>query len=465
MSRIINRIKISLIPTLSKQLLKIIVFCVLFSMFLSSLMIKQLGDYFSNFILDKIDLTVTVYSQVASSISDNTNVQFLHDREFANNYLNKSFDYITTVDRISQANKCNYQLQIQCDFIKPSISEGSLYNMSSDIIDLESTNYTNCIALDSNSFNSLRSNQDIKDNYVCILQKGASIIFENQDGTIYSKELQIGDKITLKYLIGYRDKAYLGENNNDNVIDKYLTFTIVGFTEDLSSSYFGLTNVIYIPLNNCIDIIQDTINTYNNDQQLQMFIPYYVSNAKITCDNLEQYLSVMKTLKQSTDSDIYYTSDASEMSGLLSIVSAITSNIDEITFIILLLMILTSILTALLNSFMRRKEIGLLSSFGESKRNISIQIIIEQFLILLVSIPLSLLTQKKVSQKIISYLSLNNYLQISNTTTYFSQRIVLNPTLIDYIYLLIVAILLLLVYGLIVYLTVKRNDPKQLMKG
>ena len=94
MSRIINRIKISLIPTLSKQLLKIIVFCVLFSMFLSSLMIKQLGDYFSNFILDKIDLTVTVYSQVASSISDNTNVQFLHDREFANNYLNKSFDYI-----------------------------------------------------------------------------------------------------------------------------------------------------------------------------------------------------------------------------------------------------------------------------------------------------------------------------------------------------------------------------------
>lgn len=465
MNRIINRIKISLIPTLSKQLLKIIVFCVLFSMFLSSLMIKQLGDYFSNFILDKIDLSITVYSQVASSVSDNTNVQFLHDREFATNYLNKSYNYITTVDNISQSNKCNYQLQIQCDFIKPNISEGSLYNMNSDEIDLKSTNYTNCIALDKNSFNSLRNDEDITDNYVCILQKGASIIFENQDGTIFSKELEIGDKITLKYLIGYHNKAYMGNANNDDVIEKDLTFTIVGFADDSFSSYFGLTNVIYIPLDNCIDIIQGTINTYENDQQLQMFVPYYVSNAKITCDSLEQYISVMKTLKESTDSDIYYTSDASEMSGLLSIVSAITSNIDEITFIILLLMILTSILTALLNTFMRRNEIGLLSSFGESKINISIQIIIEQFLILLVSIPLSLLAQKKISQKIISYLSLNNNLQVSNTTIYFSQRIVLNPSLIDYIYLFLVTLLLLSVYGLIVYLTVKRNDPKQLMKG
>lgn len=433
-------------------------------MFLSSLMIKQLGDYFSNFILDKIDLTVTVYSQVASSVSDNTNIQFLHDREFAINYLNKSYNFITTVDNISLSKKCNYQLQIQCDFIKPNISEGTLYNMAENMIDFESTNYSNCIALDKNSFNSLRNDENLKDNYVCILQKGASIISENQDGSISLKELRIGDKITLKYLIGYRDKAYM-VNDNDDVIEKDLTFTIVGFADDSSSSYFSLTNVIYIPLDNCIDIIQDTINTYENDQQLQMFVPYYVSNAKITCDSLEQYISVMKALKQSTDSDIYYTSDASEMSGLLSIVSAITSNIDEITLIILLLMILTSILTALLNTFMRRKEIGLLSSFGESKTNISMQIIIEQFLILLASIPLSLLAQKKISQKIISYLSLNNYLQVSNTTMYFSQRIVLNPSLLDYLYLFLAAILLLLVYGIIVYLTVKRNDPKQLMKG
>ena len=453
MGRVFNRIKISFIPTLGKQILKVIVFCILFSMFLSTLTIKQLGKQFSKYIYDKINLTTTVYSQIGDSSSVDKNYsRFIHNRDIVINYFDKTIYYVKTVNDIATTNNCSYQLEILCDFIKPHITNGKLSS-------------TDCIALSENQFNTLRGdNNQYNDNYICILPEGSTIIYTDQNGSYIEKEVQIGDSINLNYLIGYGGTAYLGYGQGE-IISKDISFTIVGFTNDEIDNSFNVVSPIYIPINCFLEIAQDCTTTLKNDEQLNMNCPYTVSETSLNCDNLDQYISVMKQLKNSANSDIYYTSDASEMSGLLSIASAIDSNINEVTFIITLLMVLATIITAFLTLYIRRKEIGLLSSFGEDKKHICLQIIVEQILITIFAIPLSLFVQKKLAKKILTYLSLNNSLQIEAMTMYFSQRVTLNLTVNDYLCLSLLTLSIIFVYGTIIYLTVQKNDPKKLLKG
>ncbi len=453
MCRVFNRIKISFIPTLSKQILKAIAFCILFSMFLSTLTIKQLGKQFSEYIYDKINLTTTVYSQIADASSlEKSYSQFIHNRDIVINYLDKTIYYVKTVNDLASANDCSYQIDILCDFIKPNITNGKLSS-------------TECIALSNAQFNDLRNdNNQYNKKYICILPEGSTITYTDQNGFYNEKEIQIGDSINLNCLVGYSGTAYLGYGQGE-VISKDISLTVVGFASEEIDNSFNVVSPIYIPIDCFLEIIQDTTTIFKNNKQLNMNCPYKVSKTNINCDNLDQYLSVMKQLKISANSDIYYTSDASEMSGLLSIASAIDSNINEITLIITLLMILTTIITAFLTIYMRRKEIGLLSSFGEDKKNIILQIVIEQVFIMILAVPLSLFIQKNITQKILTYIALNNSLQTKTMTVYFSQRITLNPTINDYLYLSVLILLVIFIYGAIIYLTVKRNDPKELLKG
>lgn len=243
-----------------------------------------------------------------------------------------------------------------------------------------------------------------------------------------------------------------------------IEYTVVGFTKDEANSLTSV-DIMYVPLNSFLSIIQDIKTQFDENQSIYMFKPYQPMESHIYCTTLKQFTDVMNQLKISKDNGLYYNSNCSELAQLLSLTSAIGSNINDFLIIIIVLTIITTIINGLLTIFTRRKEIGLLSSFGESKNNICLQIITEQIITIFISIPISLLMQKYISQKIIAYLSINNSLKTESIKTFFSQRILLQTSINDYLALLTLSILIIIIYGLIVFITISKNDPKELFKG
>ena len=320
-----------------------------------------------------------------------------------------------------------------------------------------------CVAINQSLFNTLR-----QDNYkynltnLCLLQEGAKIATLKDDGSYETKPIQIGDKINLNYIIGWTGNSYMG-GSGEKIVGN-IEFTVVGFTKDETNN-FNEVSVMYIPLDSFLSIIQDVETQFNANQSINMFKPYQPMESHIYCTTLKQFTTVMNQIKAAKDNGLYYNTNCSELAQLLSLTSAIGSNINDFLIVIIILTIITTIISALLTIYTRRKEIGLLSSFGEGKNNICLQIIIEQIITILISIPISLLTQRYISQKIIAYLSINNSLKLESIKAFFSQRILLQTSINDYLALLILSMLIIIIYGLIVYITISKNDPKELFKG
>lgn len=468
MKKIFYRIKLNLFSLLPKQLLKILFFCILFSMLLSIITIDRLNQYFINFISEKVDLTVNINS-IVNSDDYSLPIKFIKDRNSTENYLEKSLYYINTVKSIAEYNDCDYYLSINCDFITSNNNKEKLINVSKDYFKqnpyetIESFDQFSCVAINQSLFDKLRQdNNNYDQQNICILQEGAEIATLKDDGSYETKPVKVGDKIKLNYIIGWTGTAYMSGDGEKLVSD--IEYTVVGFTKDEANSLTSV-DIMYIPLNSFLSIIQDIKTQFDENQSIYMFKPYQPMESHIYCTTLKQFTDVMNQLKISKDNGLYYNSNCSELAQLLSLTSAIGSNINDFLIIIIALTIITTIINGLLTIFTRRKEIGLLSSFGESKNNICLQIITEQIITIFISIPISLLMQKYISQKIIAYLSINNSLKTESIKTFFSQRILLQTSINDYLALLTLSILIIIIYGLIVFITISKNDPKELFKG
>ena len=466
MQKIFHRIKMTMFSTLPKQLLKVLFFCILFSMLLSTFTIERLNDYFVNFISEKVDLTVNINSIVCSD-EYISSVNFIKNRQSTMDYLERSMYYINTVKNIADNNDCDYYLTIDCDIINPNNNKEKLLNVSQDYfknnpyVTIDSFEQFSCLAINESVFNKLRQdNEQYDQNNICILQEGAEIATLQEDETYQTKPIKIGDKIKLSYITGWAGASYADLKK----ISKEIEYTVVGFVNK-DANITNDVSTMYIPLNNFLIIIQDVADQFSNDESLNMFKPYQANQSYLYCTSLQQFTTVMNQLKNAKSNGLYYSSNSSELAQMLSLTSAISSNINDFLTIITILTIMATIINALLTVFMRRKEIGLLSSLGESKNNISLQIIIEQVVLIFISAPLSLIMQKYISNKIITYMSTNNSLQIETLKMFFSQRILLQSTTKDYFALIILSIFIIIIYSLIITITVTKNDPKELLKG
>lgn len=311
-----------------------------------------------------------------------------------------------------------------------------------------------CISVSNKTFQNIGSLDNIKyDDYVCLLHKGAFIYDEmNERNPI--KKIEIGDEINLKQIIG----NYQGDTD--------VIFTVVGFIED-DLYLSGSVKQMYIPLNNFIKLLSETKQIVKDNADIKLQYPCKINeDIVIKCDGLNQFINVKNEIDNKKDLNIFYTSDVLDAAQTIAMASAIGTNMNDLIFIMMLLIVLTTVVIAILNMFMRRKEIGLLSSFGESKKNICIQIITEQMIIILFAIFFSISIGKRISVKLLTYLMTNNSFELFNQNKiYFSQNINIKFILSDYINLVILAIISLIVYTIVADIAIKRNDPKKLLEG
>lgn len=337
--------------SLSKQLLKIVFFCILFTMILSVFTINRLNDYFVNFISEKIDLTVNVNSIVCSD-EYSLSINFIKDRESTDNYLEKSLYYINTVKSIAEDNNCDYYLTINCDLITANnCNNEKLINVSEDYfkqdpsISIETFEQFSCVAVNQSLFTTLRQdNNKYNLQNICILQAGAKIATLKDDGSYETKPIQIGDKINLNYIIGWTGNSYMGGSGEKIV--KNIEFTVVGFTKDETNN-FNEVSVMYIPLDSFLSIIQDVETQFRTNQTINMFKPYQPMESHIYCTTLKQFTTVMNQIKAAKDNGLYYNTNCSELAQLLSLTSAIGSNINDFLIVIITLTIITTIVNFL----------------------------------------------------------------------------------------------------------------------
>ena len=332
MKKIFYRIKLNLFSLLPKQLLKILFFCILFSMLLSIFTIDRLNQYFINFISEKVDLTVNINS-IVNSDDYSLPIKFIKDRNSTENYLEKSLYYINTVKSIAEYNDCDYYLSINCDFITSNNNKEKLINVSKDYFKqnpyetIESFDQFSCVAINQSLFDKLRQdNNNYDQQNICILQEGAEIATLKDDGSYETKPVKVGDKIKLNYIIGWTGTAYMSGDGEKLVSD--IEYTVVGFTKDEANSLTSV-DIMYIPLNSFLSIIQDIKTQFDENQSIYMFKPYQPMESHIYCTALKQFTDVMNQLKISKDNGLYYNSNCSELAQLLSLTSAIGSNIND----------------------------------------------------------------------------------------------------------------------------------------
>lgn len=460
MKRILKRIKLSMLSTFPKQILKIVLYVILFVGFLSSLLVDKLSDYFISFADDKLNYDIIINSQNSTNELENS-YNFYHDRDYALNYLDETIDFVQTIDDIENNNDCICDIAITCDLLSFKQDNKQFYNGES--IDFSDTNKQyiwesyqgfDCISVSNKTFQNIGSLDNIKyDDYVCLLHKGAFIYDEmNERNPI--KKIEIGDKINLKQIIG----NYQGDTD--------VIFTVVGFIED-DLYLSGSVKQMYIPLNNFIKLLSETKQIVKDNADIKLQYPCKINeDIVIKCDGLNQFINVKNEIDNKKDLNIFYTSDVLDAAQTIAMASAIGTNMNDLIFIMMLLIVLTTVVIAILNMFMRRKEIGLLSSFGESKKNICIQIITEQMIIILFAIFFSISIGKRISVKLLTYLMTNNSFELFNQNKiYFSQNINIKFILSDYINLVILAIISLIVYTIVADIAIKRNDPKKLLEG
>lgn len=460
MKRILNRIKLSMFSTFPKQILKVVLYIILFVGFLSSLLVDKLSDYFISFADDKLNYDIIINSQNSTNEMENS-YNFYHDRDYALNYLDEIIDFVQVVDDIENNNDCICDIAITYDLLFFKQDNKQLYNGESiDYSDVnkqyiwESYQGFDCISVSNKTFKNIGLlNNNKYDDYVCLLHKDA-FIYDKNDNINPIKKIEIGDKINLKQIIG----NYQGDTD--------VVFTVVGFIED-DLYLSGSVKQMYIPLNNFVKLLSETKQIIKDNNDIKLQYPCKINeDIVIKCNNLNQFINVKDEIDNEKDLKIFYTSDVLDAAQTIAMASAIGTNMNDLMFIMILLIVLTTVVIAVLNMFMRRKKIGLLSSFGESKKNICIQIIMEQMIIILLAIFFSIRIGKRISVKLLTYLMTNNSFELFNQNKiYFSQNINIKFILSDYIYLAILAIISLIVYTIVADIAIKRNDPKKLLEG
>lgn len=460
MKKILKRIKLSMLSTFPKQILKIVLYVILFVGFLSSLLVDKLSDYFIGFAEDKLNYDIIINSQNSTNEVENS-YNFYHDRGYALNYLDETIDFVQTIDDIENNDDCICDIAITYDLLSFKQDNKQFYNGESiDFSDTdkqyiwESYQGFDCISVSNKTFQNIGSLDNVKyDNYVCLLHKDA-FIYDEMDMENPIKKIEIGDKINLKQIIG----NYQGDTD--------VVFTVVGFIED-DLYLSGSVKQMYIPLNNFIKLLSETKQIVKDNADIKLQYPCKIrEDIVIKCDDLNQFINVKNEIDNEKNLNIFYISDVLDAAQMIAMASAIGTNMNDLIFIMMLLIVLTTVVIAILNMFMRRKEIGLLSSFGESKKNICIQIIMEQMIIILFAMFFSINIGRRISVKLLTYLMTNNSFELFNQNKiFFSQNINIKFILSDYINLAILVIISLIVYTIVADMAIKRNDPKKLLEG
>lgn len=276
------------------------------------------------------------------------------------------------------------------------------------------------------------------------------------------REINIGD--TIKYS--------LLDNLTNEVLKEY-EFEVIGITEDVRRKPDDIARFNLIPKKTFLEIIDECYPLVKNSLYLSesylgshAYFPSIITLKSL--DSLESFLSKVEDLNNHGRNYTYETtaSDYVVIAGQLESLKTSFESLFIFSLIASLLM-LFSLIT--LDTFDRQKEIGILLSLGEPKKNIMIQIIIEYIIKIVISLVLALLLTHILLPDI-SNMLIDTDMIISNDSAFLPTNVTSNDlnlnvslTILDILKIIMLVLMISLpsILSTITYIT--RSNPKEIM--
>ncbi len=278
------------------------------------------------------------------------------------------------------------------------------------------------------------------------------------------KEINIGDKI----------KYSLLDNQTNNVLKEY-EFEVIGITEDVRRKPNDETCFNLIPEKTFLEIMNEcyalTKNNLYNDLLESYLGPYAYFPSIITLknlDSLESFLSKVEELNNQGRNYTYETT-ANDYIVIAGQLESLKTSFDTLFIFSLIasLLMLFSLIT--LDTFNRKKEIGILLALGETKKNIALSIIIEYLIKIFISLSLALLLAHALLPDISNMLIDTNMI-VNNNSAFLSTNVTndnlslnVNLTILDTIKIIMLVLMIMLpsILSSITYIT--KSNPKEIM--
>lgn len=403
-----------------RNLVKIILLSAFFLVILCSLIINHIGDVFSEYITDNLNL----YAFVTSEINDKT---LWNGNELQENYekTREYFDYVKSIDE----SLYNYK---ECTFEAGAIMNAQIIN-GTLMSEMQYDNHNKANGPFNREINSFIEDRETRSRWSFFGSNIASVIVDTptfadiRDGNVEiiegraftEEEIANGENVCV---VNSRT-LYVGEENGEIVAHFLHPGDKVGVSISCSSEggyvkeSFELTVVgVYRPANDFIHYRNSyyPLGFYRKIMDKMEEYDYKGINFNVTpgiayyeVKGLDQLKELINVIKENDHGYGYYT-NSNEISDALSSCIAISENIKSISLVSFITCLLFCVGLIVLDVYYRKKEIGLLVSFGEERKKLLKQIIIEEVLLYVVASCFAFMLSNLLSGVIVNYLLSGN---------------------------------------------------------
>ena len=480
-----NRIILDFKNNILRNTIKVLLLTSFFTVVFSSLLVNHIGEVFEGYITENLDLYVSVLGNINDE-SMWSQANYVPEENYARTW--EYFDYVSSIDSsLYEYNECTFTAgslinegyegnRLKCWYFYtqsswPGFNEASQFMDRQRIVE-EFPNVAS-IALKQLSASVVNETEfhDLKEGDVGIIE----------GRTFTEEEIANGENVCL---VNSRT-LYVGEENGEMVMhflhpgDKISCTIICEKDGELVRESFELTVIgVYRPT---VDFIHFRsyyvpLGFYQKVMNKMAEYDYQGINFNVTpgvayfgtkgLDQLKELISVIKT----NDHGYGYYTNTNEIADALSSCVAIKDNIKGISSISFVTCLLFCITLIVLDVYYRKKEMGLLMSFGEERKALVRQIIIEEVILYVIASVLAFLLSRLLSGVIVDYL-LNNsaghdiLVYGGHQVKTAPMNVDLSLSGLDFVIFGAYIVLLIVMNEMIISAQVRMYSPKELLAG
>lgn len=319
-----------------------------------------------------------------------------------NNYLNGNANsYSCNLSFVSVST--NDFMDLHYNFIdsdKSYIESGSMQNQMADFEEAgfkikEGRNFTD---------------EEIKEGKMVCLVTPNTYIYQNGE----YRKVEVGDYVSYSIMI---------PGESENVIHKTYEFEVIGITNQekmaYSKSIYNNLEGPLIPEKVFLEIYSD-LKKITKEENLDKynFIYFYPCIMTLNSfDDIDKFLEYVDDLNSDIEDKNYaYETSLDSYYSFAGNLETISENSSILFKFSLIVSILLNVFIINLDLNRRKKEIGLLSSLGQSRKTTMIQLVLEYLFILIISLLFAVLVSNIISNTFIKTLELNTDSILSNAT-------------------------------------------------
>ena len=490
MKKILRRVKLDLIKKLEKSLLKCVVFIILFSMLFTSLYIQNISKQLEDSIIQEFDILIEINPNISIWVKN------------YDNYFEETINYEKMITDLGNNTDYEYyDFNLSNYGYKTAIYTMDINESRITLYDTAGFDYTDEIIWNKFINNQWPLGEDVKSTRSSIpkdFELGLANIVNGR--TFTDEEIQNGENVCIipvdvkKYENGLKKSVWIGDeiiiseilkDEKGNIIYyNEHTYKVIGNYSTIDGSgmktMMGIGEMpIYIPESNYQEMLENSIK-HANDYYDDYLDDRYLFNVHPTIfkfsnvDDFNNFLDYLEKYSDRFNNGYTYSTTMETQFPTISNILSVSKSISYISILCLIACICITFILILFDIETSKKEIGILLSLGESIKGVVVQYILEIFIVSALSVCVSYgVTQTigvEIAQNLIqSQISEDETIKFNDSDYEFEiekyEEILKPLSIVENVSITFAYMSGICIFeGMLLYVLIKRIDPKDLLK-